>query len=322
MKKILYVVDRGCNIQYLDFVLKVMQSKYDIEFDRVGLQEYSKIGMELQKNYDILIYQTFPHQYHPDKWNGNLIDVTDNIFNSFSGYKIFHDAHDSGSVDSFSRFNDDTIPRIKCTPTYEFLEKFNVVMCTAQGWFLKDRRYPELVGSNDIIDYPKSESIYYSVSYGYDPKYADGKVIKGLTQISIREKVRDLLKNYKRVGTNMEWKNGEEYFNHLTTMLVSICSPGWSEATFRHLESLLAGCLLLSHDCINSIKLLPHVDLIENEDYMSYNLDNLHDKLDYIFNNREEIDRIRVNGKKKIHKGYDIIKSADKFYNKVLGLYA
>ena len=73
------------------------------------------------------------------------------------------------------------------------------------------------------------------------------------------------------------------------------------------------------HESLCDIKLLPHVDLKDGKDFISFNLDNLHEKLDYIYDNRDEIDKIRFNGKLKLHKGFDLQKSATKLYKKILG---
>jgi spore maturation protein CgeB len=53
------------------------------------------------------------------------------------------------------------------------------------------------------------------------------------------------------------------------------------------------------------------VHLVEGEDYVSFNLDNLSEKLDYLMNNREEVDRIRFNGQKKFIESYDFNLSAE-----------
>ena len=62
---------------------------------------------------------------------------------------------------------------------------------------------------------------------------------------------------------------------------------------------------------------LAHEDLIDGEDFISFNLENLHEKLDYIYDNRDEIDKIRFNGKLKLHKGFDVEKSAKILYEKI-----
>ena len=48
--------------------------------------------------------------------------------------------------------------------------------------------------------------------------------------------------------------------------------------------------------------------LVDGEDFISFNLNNLHQKLDYIYDNRDKVDKIRFNGKLKLHKGFDIEK--------------
>jgi hypothetical protein len=332
MKKILYVTDRSCNRKAMDYILAKMSDIYSVECDIIGLNHYSNIGIKSQKNYDVLIYHTFPHQYHREKWNGSLIESTDDIFNKFDGVKIFHDSHDSGRVDAFSRFDDDNIFRIKAWPSYDYINKFNPILTTIGGMGQLQGQlnfYFESITNQKFIEWnnvwpndKENDNVSYIVSYGYDEKWAADYptyISQSDRNRFIREDTRDLLKSYKKVKVDMERKSQSEFHNHLGETLVSITVPGWGEGCLRQYEAPLMGCLNLMHESISDIKLLPHQDLIDGEDFISFNLDNLYEKLDYIFDNRDEIDKIRFNGKLKLHNGFDIEKSAKKLYKKLFG---
>ena len=332
MKKLLYVIDRSCNQPAMNLVLDKMKHLYSIVCDSINIHQYKNSGEDLQKNYDILIYQTFPHQNHPDKWDKNTIEKTDNIFNKFNGLKIFHDSHDSGRVDSFSRFKDDTICRIKAWPSYDYITKFNPILTTMGGVGQLQSQlgfYLESIQDEKFIEWnnkwpndKKNQGISYIVSYGYnETKYADYPTFISQKKGNefIRENTRDVLQSYTRMSTDMEWKSQSDFHQHLNDTLISVTVPGWGEGCLRQYEGPLFGCLNLMHESLCDIKLLPHVDLKDGKDFISFNLDNLHEKLDYIYDNRDEIDKIRFNGKLKLHKGFDLQKSATKLYEKILG---
>ena len=332
IKKLLYVADRSCNRKAIDLVLNKMENLYPINCDKINIYNYANNGFDLQKKYDVLIYHTFPHQYHPTKWDDEIIKKTDEIFDKFHGLKIFHDSHDSGRVDSFSRFKDDDICRIKAWPSYGYIDKFNPILTTMGGVGQLNNQlksYLESVKIEKFLEWDnvwpndkKNNGISYIVSYGYDePEAADYPTYISQKKGNefVRENTRDVLKDYKRVETDMVWKDSQSDFHqHLKDTLVSVTVPGWGEGCLRQYEGPLFGCLNLMHESISDIKLIPHEDLIDGEDFISFNLENLHEKLDYIYDNRDEIDKIRFNGKLKLHKGSDLQKSAKKLYEKIL----
>jgi hypothetical protein len=125
--------------------------------------------------------------------------------------------------------------------------------------------------------------VSYIVSYGYHEIWAADYptyISQAPENRFIRENTRDILQTYSNAPVDMKWKSQSDFHNHLKDTLVSITVPGWGER--------------------------------EGE---SFTLDNLEERLDYIFNNKEEIDKIRFNGKLKLHQGFDIGKSAEQLYN-------
>ena len=330
MKRVLYVRHKSCNEKYLSLVLNKMIGLIDLSV--VNLEHYAVRGKNYQNDFDVIIYHTFPHQNHPNKWNTNLIEYTDNLFFDFKGHKILFDSHDSGNVDAFSRFKNKNIPRIKAWPSYKMISEYNIIQTVAGGGGMlpatEDNFLDELSDDNFNLwksNWPndKDMSISYIVSYGYhNTSYMDYPtyISKSEDNKFIRENTRDCLRNYKRIKTDMVMKSQVDFHNHLKTSLVSVSVPGWGEGCLRQYEAPLYGCLNLLHESISEIKLLPHVDLIDGEDFISFNIENLHEKLNYIFDNLDIINTIRYNGKKKLHVGYNHQKSANQLVSYINGL--
>jgi hypothetical protein len=279
--KILYVIDKGCNVSYLTKTLEVLSSTYNVPVVTATVAKYLNID---QDQFDVLIYQTFPAMGSP-KFPRQIAKVTDKKFYSFKKLKILFDANDSSGSDGFSRFKDKTTPRIKNAPNKSFLQDYNIILETT---FPVKVMTPVLVKRTVPISYVVSTDIYHH---------------------KIREDTKRILESYK-VKTDMTWKKG--YRTYLNSVLISVAVPGYGEVTFRHLESLNAGCLLLSHECLNEIKLLPHADLVDGQDYVSFNLQNLTEKLDYLFGNLELLEKIRKSGQQKFFEGFSYHKSAKK----------
>lgn len=330
MKRVLYVRHKSCNEKYLSLVLNKMIGLIDLSV--VDLEHYAARGKNYQNDFDVIIYHTFPHQNHPNKWNTNLIEYTDNLFFDFKGHKILFDSHDSGNVDAFSRFKNKNIPRIKAWPSYKMISEYNIIQTVAGGGGMlsatEDNFLDELSDDNFNLwksNWPndKDMSISYIGSYGYhNTSYMDYPtyISKSEDNKFIRENTRDCLRNYKRIETDMVMKSQVDFHNHLKTSLVSVSVPGWGEGCLRQYEAPLYGCLNLLHESISEIKLLPHVDLIDGEDFISFNIENLHEKLNYIFDNLDIINTIRYNGKKKLHVGYNHQKSANQLVSYINGL--
>ena len=132
MVKILNVHHTGANTLYHKQVLDCMVDNYkDVYVETTGIGEYAEEGNP--SDFDVVIYQTFPDEFHMGKFNPNLVALSDKVFKEFRGWKILACCHDNGEVDSYSRFNDPTIPRIKCFPTERFLDKFNVVLLSSMS---------------------------------------------------------------------------------------------------------------------------------------------------------------------------------------------
>ena len=70
------------------------------------------------------------------------------------------------------------------------------------------------------------------------------------------------------------------------------------------------GCLLLLHESLNNVFILPNKDLLDNVDCLYYNFGNIESKLDYIYNNKEECSKIAYNSSILFNQYYNHQKSA------------
>ncbi len=275
---ILFVKDRGCNVPYLIQMLRYLEVKNLIKVTAISINDFSKVQTDA---FDLLIYQTWScEQGHNEK--------SDEYFYKFQKPKILFDAHASGSFDTYKRFNDKTIPRIKNAPHVDFIKNYNVIAYTTHP--------------TQMIK-PKIQKKEIDLSY-----------CVGLQTHPIRPEIFKVLEGCKdRFIVDLD-KNKHAYQIYLRRVKISVNAPGYGEGTFRHLYSLNAGSLMLAHDSIIPIKLLPHADLEEGLDYIAFNMSNLNNKIEEYLKCSEQREEVALNGFKKFIKGYSIPKSALNFY--------
>lgn len=286
-----HVYHTGANIGFYHRVLDMVQKKYPFTYFLVRLDAYVKLG---NPPTDFLSYQTFPDEFHKNKFNPNLVKMGDKLFQEFARHKILFDANDSGEIDSFSRFKDSkTLPRVKSFPSKWFLDNYNVIL-PASFAATDHRIWPDT--------YPRTIKISCKFgSYSYFHK--------------IRESVVEQLKAYFPKYVDFNRVDGRRaYTEELRRTLIAIGAPGWGQYSATHHCALRTGALLFAHEAVKEVKWLPHDDLIDGEDFVSYNLYNFRFKLQRLLESPDEINRIRKNGREKIKNGYDLEKSADQFY--------
>lgn len=276
--KLLCVFDRSCNIHYLSEMLAYQKAWGLVQYKVVDLKEYLR---EEEQDYDLLIYQTWSceEDYAP---------LADQKFIKSKLHKVFFDAHASGSFDTYYRFNAPNIPRIKNAPHRQFLKDFNVISKTSHPVeILKDA---EKVRNVDIS---------YCV---------------GLQTHEVRPKIYEKVMPYQsRYRVDLK-NNQHNYISYLRRVRISVNAPGYGEGTFRHLYTLNAKSLLFAHDSIEPIHLLPFNELIPDQDYISFDLENFDEKLEWCLSHPKEIEEIANQGYESFIKGYDIKRSARELY--------
>lgn len=273
---VLFVRDRGCNVPYLDEVLTYLKAKGHIKLRILSLSEYVK---PFEEDFDILIYQTW-------FWETGKHDLEDEKFLACKRPKILFDANASGSFDNYNRFNNPQIPRIKNAPSEQFLKDFNVILPTT---------HPV-----DVLPYRRRKKIV-DVSY-----------CVGTHTHEVRPKIYEILENFATkhsFSVDLD-KNKHNYKAYLRRTRISVNAPGYGEGTFRHLYTLNAGSLLLAHDSILPIQLLPHAKLIDGRDFISFNINNLENKLLYYLQHQKELEAIALRGYYTFLEGYSVPRSA------------
>jgi hypothetical protein len=287
-----HVYHSGANKKYYTTVLGYINNHdYDISVNMSPLGEFIEKGV--LDNTDVLSYQTFPDEFNTRKFNPKVIDKSDSIFNTFKGFKILSDAHDCGDKDAYTRMpKGKEIPRVKCFPTKWFLKNYNVILTST-------------VSADPKTFYDKfNRDIIISCKFGHKDNGYYGHVIRKSVVSYLQESFNDI--------TDFEWMPiKSEYFKQLQKTMIVIGAPGWGRYNGSYWGAMQAGAMLFAYTALNDIKLFPHTDLVDGDDFVSYDMFNFKTKLNRILNNPDEINRIRNNGRFKFAKGLDYKKSAD-----------
>lgn len=293
--KLCHVYHTGANNKYF---LSVLEALKEVEVNKIGLHDFYLRG--IPEGTDVLTYQTFPDQYNK-KFNMDLVEKTDKIFNSFKGLKILVCVHDCGDIDSFVRFPDTkTLPRVKCFPTEWFLSNYNVILLSTVSSFEKT--------------YSDGFDREMTISCNFGNKH------DGFYHHKIREVVTDYLDTSFSDFVDFGWVRGREnYVKSLRKALIVVGAPGWGRYNGTYSGALRAGALLFAHRSLNDIQFLPHDKLIDGEDYVSYDLFNFQIKLQRLLNDPKKVDRIRKNGRRRWKKGFNINRSAEQFLSYLKG---
>lgn len=312
MINILILLNRSANMISIERYVENIHDE-NIKFTVINNNKLHKIK---NNSYDMLIYQTFPVENHR-KFNVPINTISDNYFLEFNGPKLLFDTHDDGNTDGFPRFNK-SFDRIKTTVSYDKIDKLRV------KYILGD---PVFANSNITFNNKPKIELSYNVGY-QDHGYGH----------FLRESTRDiLLKNiYKK---HIDMNKHKPFEEHIHNCRVLICPPGncghyemygigidtskfkkvvgdehlRSGISRRQLYALKQGALLLNYKSIKDLKLFNDYNLIENVDYMTYDLTNLNEKIDFCINNKDKIDKIRLNGFNKFRQAANLKKNSDSF---------
>lgn len=232
--------------------------------------------------YDYLIYNAFSNESYAPKFDTKIIYPADERFHAFKGKKILFDTHDEGNKDGFERMKDYGYPRLKINPGYDFMTKFDVVAAipfTAyHRFFLK---FPA----------PKTIPLLYCVN------------CRGITfPPDIRPMVFERLKPFNPYTTRTSMNY---YADMLKTAKISVTVPGYGTGCKSHVEALAARTLLFAYDSISMVKTLPFADLVDGKHYISFNLDNLEEKLSLCLSDDKLVEEVSREGHLCLRLGYD-----------------
>jgi len=292
MINIFYITHSGIAVPYLTSMLEYLKEENLICLQVAAL---GKVSRESIPSDAVIVYQTYADEQH-HKFRPDLTSKTDPIILENSKRVILFDAHDSGSVDGFSRLP--KLPRIKNTPNVMKMQEYNVVVPTT--FPVKLRPYKPCSKDTDI-----SFKVSLMEESVHPSKRIRGKIESKLAKYKYGSKLSIDLKKDKKI----------DYQTHLSKTRISVNAPGYGEACIRHLLTLSNNSCMLAHESIDNIKLLPGANLVEGDDYISFSLDTLYEKLDYLLSRPREIKRISANGMKKFNEGYPVHKPAIQLLN-------
>jgi len=137
------------------------------------------------------------------------------------------------------------------------------------------------------------------------------KVIPRRTSRKIFRRLRKRLKTNLSAGNSVflfshQWKSGldyNKYHNYLLRSTFSLCPKGfYSSETFRHLESLHAGCIVISEK-------MPEVSIYQNHPFL-------------VYNNLQELEQILDKIEKKEFDEDELLKCHQIFYQKSFTLFS
>lgn len=291
IKKInlLFLYHAGANCQYFETMLKLLDSRDDFSYAIIRPNQINDVNLS---DYDVLVYQTFPDNLNSKKYNTKVIAELDEILSQFVGYKILLDSFDMGSRNGFERFGV-ALPRIKHVPSYDYLKKFNVIsiICTT-GW-IQEPLYmvpPEI---------ERSIPIHCAFTTGVYPHKRRECIMNTLSGFFTSV-------SFARIPVR-------GYNDFLRTVKISVVAGGFGETSGSAYPALRAGALLFVHEDIKKVKLLPFAELVDGEDYVSFNETNFINKLEWMLVADEMRDKIRLSGQQKFREGFNPGRSAKEF---------
>ncbi len=284
MKKLLFVYSYTCSKDSA-YIVKALRH---ISIDKLLVQSVSIDNYYAfdDSEYDCLIYNSFADEGHTLKFNKGIVYSADEKYYKFKGKKLLLDSHDDGTLDSYSRFNDKVQPRIKYTPGYEYAKEFNIVaeipikVRWVHVWNGEEKTIPLVYGGNK----------------------------RGFLH-SVRVEVLNKLKSF---NPHIMWyRSMNDYGRILRVAKISVATPGWGPIGSAHNEALSAAAVLFAYESVKKVKILPFAELEDGQNYVSFDLDNIEDKLSWLLANEDEIKRIRLNGRKTFDAGYDPVRTAN-----------
>lgn len=285
--KVIFAYDSGSNCNYIGRMLDLQTSIFkDFSYSFVRFPHYIHFN---QDGYDILIYQTFPDENHPFKFNAEMVKKSDEKFWEFKGIKVLMDSFDDGEKDAFSRMGNESmmLPRIKTVPSWSFLKEFNVIFSVPP--------YLGMDSIEDMVDGKRDVILHYAPTINI-----------GTFSHKIRVNILDILRREFSKECSFTRIPRKNYVNFLKRTQKSVTGPGFGPCSNTFWTAMQYGTLSIAEESVDRYKMLSNIDLIQGEDYVSFSLDTLSDKLRYLLGNLDECDRIRKSGHRKIKEGYNI----------------
>lgn len=292
--RLLYVYDGGANCRYWEAMMPRMAELFPaFQYTIIsGLHNYLTAN---QDGFDFIVYQTFPDEKHPWKYKAALVQQTDRKFLQFPGIKILLDSLDGSVANGLPRFGNQ-FPRIKHVAGKEYCDQFEVLL----------NILPEVFTplSDDAVKTNRHILIHCAFNVEGYPHHIRPEVMKVLHKAFEQET------NFNRIPKR-------DYRTFLCDVSVTVTAPGYGYTSTTFFHAMNAGSCVFAHEMVNRLGMFPHVDLVDGEDYVSFNLDNMSVRLRELINNPIRRKAIAESGRKKFLVGIDIDKSCKEFYAKL-----
>ena len=178
----------------------------------------------------------------------------ENLFLNFSGKLIFYSLDDEGENIRHSVMDKYLLERVDCfilgnlNPRYALFEYYDKSVLIPR--YISDYRewYDTFntIRDRKIIFYGLASSIIRIKAVEILKSFGNS-FVGGISSIKAWDKIRN--SHYKGNFWDVdevEYLSSENYTKLLTTSLVSFCPPGLTNWTYRHIESMAAGCSIIS----------------------------------------------------------------------------
>lgn len=258
-------------------VMRCLSDEGKLAVDILWIHEYA--AGQGGDDYDFLIYNSFADEGHETKYDAKMVDKADARFHRFSGKKILYDSHDNGTVDGFARMADKTTPRIKSTPGWDFMKEYNVIM----GFPIITRWQCKWRG--------EEKDIPVMYSYMNAPKTH-----------TLRQQVKEALKGFQLYTKRHPFSEYARVLRRVK-VCVSVAGTGMNGSSFG--SALAANAVAFTHEVIKKVQVFPFGELIDDVNYVSFNVDNAVDRLSALLKDEEKIRSIGTAGRALFNKGYN-----------------
>jgi hypothetical protein len=289
MINLLYAFHSGGNCQYFDHLMEKMEGP-DFHCEIARPKRLIPMTLKEMREFDVIVYQTFPDEKHW-KFKPDTTKQLDKKFMEFPGFKILFDSHDWPEMDGFTRFHGE-YPRIKHIPGTVYAKNHEIVLAIPHKIM---KRLPKIPAELN-----RTVKIHYAPTFGVYPH-------------RLRELIDGMLHDGFKGVTCFDRIDLKDYEEFLRTVDISISADGFGPSA-ANIQSLQSGALLYVHEhAIRDIQLLPHADLVDGEDYVSFDLISFPERLSKLLSDPKRRDRIRRSGQRKFFEGFDLEKSAKQF---------
>ncbi len=135
----------------------------------------------------------------------------------------------------------------------------------------------------------------------------------GIYHHKLRGEILNILQGKFNGEVNLTRIPRRSYPDFLKRVQISVTAPGFGPCSNTFWTAMQYGVLSMAEESVDRYKMLPRVNLTPDEDYVSFSLDTLVDKVRHLISHPDECEKIRKSGYQKIKEGYNVEQSAKDF---------